>query len=396
MIFLGGYALAATSGYPEIHQIAYLAASLCCVGALGGLSSQKTARLGNALGIIGVTGGIAATLGILSPTPEVLMQMGACAGIGGLIGTVVAKKIEITDLPQLVAGFHSLVGLAAVLTCVSTYMHDFPSLATNEAANVLKTALFLGTYIGGVTFTGSLVAYGKLQGVLSSAPLLLPGRHFINAGLLCANVGAMGAFMMGDDLTMGLGLLGGTAAMSGIMGVTLTAAIGGADMPVVITVLNSYSGWALCAEGKWIFPKSNGNFLIIFLFSRFHAKQQLDDHCWCPNWIIWCNSILHHVQSDEQKFAKCNFGWFWNIIDWNRKSHGNYWYSHRSSCRWCRGHDAKRQKYHHHTWLWTLCCQSSVSNRRISHHVEEQRKESEIWYSPCGRTYAWSIKCFVG
>lgn len=249
--FLGGYALAAHSGYPEIHQIAYLAASLCCVGALGGLSSQKTSRLGNALGVIGVSGGIAATLGILSPSPEVLMQMGAVAGIGGLFGTVVAKKIEITDLPQLVAGFHSLVGMAAVLTCVATYMHDFPSLATNEAANVLKTALFLGTYIGGVTFTGSLVAYGKLQGVLSSAPLLLPGRHLLNAGLLAANIGAMGGFMMCDDMTTGLSLLGGTAAMSGLMGVTLTAAIGGADMPVVITVLNSYSGWALCAEGEF-------------------------------------------------------------------------------------------------------------------------------------------------
>lgn len=177
--FLGGYGYAALNGLSEVNQIAYLAASLCCVGALSGLSSQKTARLGNALGMIGVTGGIAATLGILSPTPEVLAQMAGCAGIGGLLGTVIAKRIQITDLPQLVAGFHSLVGLAAVLTCVATYMHDFPNLATDPAANVLKTALFLGTYIGGVTFSGSLVAYGKLQGVLDSAPLLLPGMFSI-------------------------------------------------------------------------------------------------------------------------------------------------------------------------------------------------------------------------
>lgn len=102
--------------------------------------------------------------------------MAGCAGIGGLLGTIIAKRIQITDLPQLVAGFHSLVGLAAVLTCVATYMHDFPTLATDPAANVLRTALFLGTYIGGVTFSGSLVAYGKLQGVLDSAPLLLPGK----------------------------------------------------------------------------------------------------------------------------------------------------------------------------------------------------------------------------
>lgn len=257
------------NGLTEVNQIAYLAASLCCVGALAGLSSQKTARVGNTLGIIGVTGGIAATLGIIAPSTEVLCQMAGVAGIGGLLGTIIAKKIEITDLPQLVAAFHSLVGAAAVLTCVATYLHDFPSLATDPAANVLRTALFLGTYIGGVTFSGSLIAYGKLQGSLSSAPLLLPGRHLINGGLLAGNAIAMGAFFMDPTLMGGLGWLGATAAMSTAMGVTLTAAIGGknlktfhflpsnkscllfsgADMPVVITVLNSYSGWALCAEG---------------------------------------------------------------------------------------------------------------------------------------------------
>lgn len=139
--------------------------------------------------------------------------------------------------------------MAAVLTCVATYIHDFPSLATDPAANVLRTAVLLGTYIGGVTFSGSLVAYGKLQGILSSSPLLLPGRHYLNGGLLAANAVAMAAFFMDPSLMQGLGLLGATAGLSTAMGVTLTAAIGGADMPVVITVLNSYSGWALCAEG---------------------------------------------------------------------------------------------------------------------------------------------------
>ncbi|XP_037078898.1 NAD(P) transhydrogenase, mitochondrial-like [Pollicipes pollicipes] len=247
--FLGGYGAAVSQGYPEIHQMAYLAASLCCVGALGGLSNQSTARIGNTLGMIGVSGGIAATLGILQPSLPVLAQMAACGAGGGALGLTIAKRIEITDLPQLVAAFHSLVGMAAVLTCVATYLHDFPNFATDPAANVVKTALFLGTYIGGVTFTGSLVAYGKLQGLLNSAPLLLPGRHALNAGLLAANVGAMGLFFYEPSLGTGLACLGSTAALSGVMGVTLTAAIGGADMPVVITVLNSYSGWALCAEG---------------------------------------------------------------------------------------------------------------------------------------------------
>jgi len=247
--FLAAYGYAVSQGYPEVHQMAYLASGLSCIGALGGLSSQPTARLGNALGIIGVTSGIAATLGLLQPNPEVLAQMAATAGIGGAIGTGIAKKIEITDLPQLVAAFHSLVGMAAVLTCVATYMDHFPGFATDPAATMIKSSCFLGTFIGGVTFTGSLIAYGKLNGNLSSNPLMLPGRHALNAGLMAANMGAMGYFLVDPSLSTGLAMLGTTATLSGVMGVTLTMAIGGADMPVVITVLNSYSGWALCAEG---------------------------------------------------------------------------------------------------------------------------------------------------
>lgn len=247
--FLASYGWAVSQGYPEVHQMAYLTSSLCCIGALAGLSTQPTARLGNALGMIGVSSGIAATLGLLAPSQPVLAQMLATCGAGGLIGSIIAKKIEITDLPQLVAAFHSLVGMAAVLTCFSTYIHHFPTFATDPAATMIKTSLFLGTFIGGVTFTGSLVAYGKLQGVLNSAPLMLPGRHVMNASLMAANVGAMGYYLMSPGFDAGMGMLGTTAALSGVMGVTLTMAIGGADMPVVITVLNSYSGWALCAEG---------------------------------------------------------------------------------------------------------------------------------------------------
>merc|ERR1712165_333341 len=247
--FLGAYGYAMSQGYPEVHQMAYLASGLACIGALGGLSSQPTARLGNALGMIGVSSGVAATLGLLQPNPEVLTQMAICAAGGGLLGTGIAKKIEITDLPQLVAAFHSLVGMAAMLTCFATYLDHYPGFATDPAATMIKSALFLGTYIGGVTFTGSLIAYGKLNGNLNSNPLMLPGRHALNGGLLAANAGAMGYFLMTPELGMGMGMLGTTAALSSVMGVTPTMAIGGADMPVVITVLNSYSGWALCAEG---------------------------------------------------------------------------------------------------------------------------------------------------
>ncbi|KAL5271982.1 hypothetical protein ACHWQZ_G000245 [Mnemiopsis leidyi] len=248
-LFLGGYGYAASQNMADIHQMTYLASSLCCLGALGGLSSQDTARVGNVLGMIGVTGGIAATVGLLNPPVEVLAQMGGAAALGGAVGATIAKKVEITSLPQLVALFHSFVGAAACLTCIATYIHDFPHLATLGNAAVLKTAIMLGTYIGGVTVTGSLVAYGKLDGKLSSAALLLPGRHAINLSLLAANIGCMGYFFNAPSMAAGVGMLSAITAGSGIMGYTLTAAIGGADMPVVITVLNSYSGWALCAEG---------------------------------------------------------------------------------------------------------------------------------------------------
>ncbi len=128
------------------------------MGALAGLSSQKTSRLGNSLGMIGVTSGLAATLGLMNITPDLAIQIAGCMTGGGALGLLIAKRIEITDLPQLVAGFHSLVGMAAVLTCFATYLHDFPTFATDPAAMTVKTALFLGTYIGGVTFSGSLVA----------------------------------------------------------------------------------------------------------------------------------------------------------------------------------------------------------------------------------------------
>uniref|UniRef100_A0A674BBQ7 proton-translocating NAD(P)(+) transhydrogenase n=1 Tax=Salmo trutta TaxID=8032 RepID=A0A674BBQ7_SALTR len=247
-VFIGGYGASVAAGF-HIEQMMYLGSGMCCVGALAGLSSQGTSRLGNALGMMGVAGGIAATLGSLKPSPELLAQMSAAMATGGTLGLTIAKRIEITDLPQLVAAFHSLVGLAAVLTCVAEYMIEYPHLDVHPAANMVKTVAYLGTYIGGVTFSGSLVAYGKLQGVLNSAPLMLPGRHMMNAGLMTASLGGMIPFMLSADYATGMGCLVGVSGLSTIMGVTLTMAIGGADMPVVITVLNSYSGWALCAEG---------------------------------------------------------------------------------------------------------------------------------------------------
>ncbi|XP_061656240.1 NAD(P) transhydrogenase, mitochondrial isoform X1 [Phyllopteryx taeniolatus] len=257
-VFVGGYAAALQSGY-NIEQMIYLGSGMCCVGALAGLSNQSTARLGNALGIMGVAGGIVATLGALKPSPELLAQMTAAMAVGGTAGLTIAKRIQITDLPQLVAAFHSLVGLAAVLTCVAEYMVEYPHFATDPAANLTKIVAYLGTFIGGITFSGSLVAYGKLQGMLNSAPLILPARHALNASLMAGSIGGMIPYMLDPSYITGITCLGSVSALSALMGVTLTAAIGGADMPVVITVLNSYSGWALCAEGFLL----NNNLLTI-------------------------------------------------------------------------------------------------------------------------------------
>ena len=257
--FLGGYMASHMYGFSDIQQMGYLGASLCCVGALSGLSSQGSARVGNALGIIGVSSGMIATIAGLGLSPPLMTQMLGCIGVGGAIGTLIARRMAITDLPQLVAAFHSFVGMAAVLTCMATYMTEHAHLLTDPSGGITKAALFLGTFIGGVTFTGSLVAFGKLQGLLKSDPLLLPGRNALNMGMLLANVGSMGYFMTNPGYVADMSCLSTTAALSSAMGVTLTAAIGGADMPVVITVLNSYSGWALCAEGFML----NNNLLTI-------------------------------------------------------------------------------------------------------------------------------------
>uniref|UniRef100_A0A914EIL4 proton-translocating NAD(P)(+) transhydrogenase n=1 Tax=Acrobeloides nanus TaxID=290746 RepID=A0A914EIL4_9BILA len=258
--FLGTYGYGYILGYPEIHSLAFLASSLCCVGALAGLSSQKTARLGNALGMIGVSSGVVSTLGYLSPDTATLIQMGAAMGTGSLIGAIVANKIKVTDLPQLVALFHSFVGIAATVTCIADYLKEFPHFLEDPSGTAaIKTALFLGAYIGGVTFTGSLMAYGKLQGILGSQAIYLPARHYLNAGLGTANIAALLTYMATDSQALGMSMLGTTAGLSSVMGVTLTLAIGGADMPVVITVLNSYSGWALCAEGFML----NNNLLTV-------------------------------------------------------------------------------------------------------------------------------------
>lgn len=148
-----------------------------------------------------------ATIGALAPSTDVLTQMGAMMGVGGTIGAVISSRIAVSDLPQLVAAFHSFVGLAAVLTAIAKYLADV-DLFADDAGNVHKAAIFLGTYIGGVTFTGSLVAFGKLHGLLDSRALNLPLKNQLNIAMALANVGAMGWYMATDSAAVGIPMLG--------------------------------------------------------------------------------------------------------------------------------------------------------------------------------------------
>ncbi|KAH9904977.1 NAD(P) transhydrogenase mitochondrial precursor [Xylariomycetidae sp. FL2044] len=246
VLFGGGYLAAAATGAAGLVQAGYMVSSVLCIGSLSGLASQATARMGNLLGILGVGTGVLASLLAVGFTPEVLTQFGALATIGSILGFVIGKRITPTDLPQTVAALHSVVGLAAVLTSIGSVIGDLSHITTLH----LVTA-YLGVLIGGVTFTGSLVAFMKLAGRMSSRPLILPGRHLINSGMLATNAATMGAFvtMAPGSPMIAATALGANTILSFLKGYTTTAAIGGADMPVVITVLNAYSGFALVAEG---------------------------------------------------------------------------------------------------------------------------------------------------
>ena len=178
--------------------------------------------------------------------PETLVQCLGVAGIGSIIGAVIGRRITPTELPQMVAALHSVVGLAAVLTSIGSVM-----AAVSHLDALHMVTAYLGVLIGGVTFTGSIVAFMKLAGKMSSRPTILPGRHLVNTSLLGANVATMGAFvtMAPGAPAIAATCLAANTALSFAKGFTTTSAIGGADMPVVITVLNAYSGFALVAEG---------------------------------------------------------------------------------------------------------------------------------------------------
>ncbi|GLI75214.1 hypothetical protein PoHVEF18_003467 [Penicillium ochrochloron] len=246
VLFGGGFLAAASTGMSGLVQAGYLVSTILCMSSISGLASQQTARRGNIFGILGVVSGILASLAAVGFDTETLAQFALVAGTGALVGGLIGRRITPTGLPQTVAALHSVVGLAAVLTSIGSVMVDIDDISTLH----LVTA-YMGVLIGGVTFTGSLVAFMKLAGRMSSSPKILPGRHVINSTLLGSNIATMGAFVTMAPANPGIAAacLGANTILSFLKGYTTTSAIGGADMPVVITVLNAYSGFALVAEG---------------------------------------------------------------------------------------------------------------------------------------------------
>jgi H+-translocating NAD(P) transhydrogenase subunit beta len=224
--------------------VAYLAAGVLFILSLSGLSNQETARRGNSMGIIGMLIAIVGTAlsEFVTGYPVLLGSL----AVGGAIGAVLAARVEMTNMPQLVAILHSFVGLAAVLVGFATFLE--PNHEIEGAARVIHDIeVYVGVFIGALTFTGSLVAYGKLQGVLGSKPLLLPGRHLLNVALVVGSAVLGAQFVGGGEQALTALLV--MTALSSLLGVHMVMAIGGADMPVVVSMLNSYSGWAAAAAG---------------------------------------------------------------------------------------------------------------------------------------------------
>jgi NAD(P) transhydrogenase subunit beta len=227
-------------------SVSYIGAAILFILALGGLSNPETARRGNLYGIIGMCLALAATIaGVVTANYAILI---VALVVGGSIGLLLAKRVQMTEMPELVAILHSLVGLAAVLVGFANFLGHADGLAGAEKS-VHDVETYLGILIGAVTLSGSVIAFGKLSGMIGGKPLTLPGRHLFNLALLLATLWLGGQFVFESASGGGLTPLLIMTGIALVFGVHMVMAIGGADMPVVVSMLNSYSGWAASATG---------------------------------------------------------------------------------------------------------------------------------------------------
>jgi NAD(P) transhydrogenase subunit beta len=242
--------------HPAI-SLAWLTASILFILSLRGLSSQETARQGNLWGVVGMALAVSATLATLMMAGEVgagvsggaLGLLAVVIAIGCAVGAVLASRVAMTAMPELVAVLHSFVGLAAVLVGFANYLAaPVEGVAAGPGHGVHLGEIYVGVLVGAVTFTGSIIAFLKLRGSIGSRPLLLPARHMLNAAALLAMV-VLAVMFVSAEGTGGLLPLAIMTVLAGALGLHLVMAIGGGDMPVVVSLLNSYSGWAASAAG---------------------------------------------------------------------------------------------------------------------------------------------------
>jgi NAD(P) transhydrogenase subunit beta len=232
----------------SLANVAYIGATILFILSLGGLSNPETSRRGNFYGIVGMTIAVLATVFGPRVTAEGLPWIIGSLAIGGGIGLYAARKVQMTQMPELVALMHSLVGLAACLVGFASYIDTSVVYSGAEKA-IHEVEIYIGILIGAVTFSGSVIAFGKLSGKIGGKPLLLPARHWLNLVALLAVVWFGVQFVQAPDTNAGMVPLAIMTVIALLFGVHMVMAIGGADMPVVVSMLNSYSGWAAAATG---------------------------------------------------------------------------------------------------------------------------------------------------
>jgi len=244
----------------SLATVSYIGAIILFILSLGGLSNPESSRRGNLYGMIGMTIAVLATVFGPRVTMAGLPWIIGAMLVGGSVGLYAARKVQMTQMPELVALMHSLVGLAAMLVGFANYIDPMAALNLSEAEKAIhEMEVYLGILIGAVTLAGSLIAFGKLSGKIGGKPLLLPGRHFMNLVGLLVVIAFGWQFMHAETISAGMTALTVMTVISLLFGIHMVMAIGGADMPVVVSMLNSYSGWAAAATGFML----NNDLLIV-------------------------------------------------------------------------------------------------------------------------------------
>ncbi|MFT3663678.1 Re/Si-specific NAD(P)(+) transhydrogenase subunit beta [Piscinibacter sp.] len=260
----------------SLATVAYIGATILFILSLGGLANPETARRGNLFGIIGMTIAVLAT--VLGPrvTPAGYAWIVGALVVGGSIGLVAAKKVQMTQMPELVALMHSLVGLAACLVGFASYVDTSITFASPAEKSIHEGEVYIGILIGAITFSGSVIAFGKLSGKIGGKPLLLPARHWLNLAALLVVVWLGRVFLQAHDVQSGMVPLLVMTVIALLFGVHMVMAIGGADMPVVVSMLNSYSGWAAAATGFML-----GNDLLIVIGALVGSSGAILSYIMC-------------------------------------------------------------------------------------------------------------------